>query len=445
MPQGLSAPRQPRSSDLPEYLLSSPPQRIPPSPPWDEALPSVANDDIPRSPVSEKPVRSKSDSRLSGKNSTWNLIYSMKMKSNTQGSSDAGNIALDRTTALDSPTSHETELHISPPSSPLADSSAGDLCESEQQTKSKFSYFYRKKKPSVPVYKIEALEGEAIASRHNMGTASIGCEFYKIEFGQFKDRPACMIIVDVRLVYEPDNSIKAAKIELQFAKDVAQTPFPEDPKYDQNTKAPISKVFAPKYIVGMPTNIHISKHHHIRPKLQGMSFKIDIGGGGGQETSIAQSLWRVVGRMEEHNGIDDTFCWKIFENQRSKDSVPRELRLGMIAFHEDQPFCVNTNVSGSTRQKHRHQKSTQGKRWFYPPSFNDIGRHVLQDVMVENLVNKQNWLIRDIAPSKETERNTVNLIDIADIGGVAGSGIDGGGLITDSLDDVTVMDSSLYY
>lgn len=445
MPQGLSAPRQLRSSDLPEYLSFNPPQRTPPSPPTDEAFSPDANDDFPKPLVSQKPFHSKSDSRLSGKKSTWNLIYSMKIKSDTQRSSDAGNTALDRTTTLGTPASHETELHISPPSSSLADLSAGESCESEQQTKSKLSYFHRKKKPSVPVYKIEALEGEAIASRHNMDTASIGCEFYKIEYGQFKDRPACMIIVDVRLVYEPNNAIREAKIELQFAKDVAQTLFPEDPRYAQNTKATISKVFAPQYIAGMPTNIRVSKHHHIRPKLQGASFKIDVGGGGGQETSITQSLWRVLGRMEEHNGIDDTFCWKIFQNQRSKDSVPREVRLGMIVFHEDQPFCVNINVSGSMRQKYRRQKSTQGKRWFYPPRFNDIGRHVLQDVMVENLVNKQNFLIRDIAPSRETERNTVNLIDIADIGGVAGSRTAGGGLITDSLDDASVMDSNFLY
>ena len=439
MPQGLSAPRQPRSSDLPEYLSSSPPQRAPPSLPTDEALPPDANDDFPKPPVPERLVRLKSDNRLSGKKSTWNLIYSMKKKSDTRRSSDAGNTALDRTAALGTPAIHETELHISPPSSPLADSSAGELCESEQQTKTKMSYFHRKKKPSVPVDKTEALEGESIATRHKMGTASIDCEFYKIEYGQFKGRPACMIIVDVRLVYTPDNAIKTTKIELQFAKDVAQTLSPEGPKYAQNTKAPISKVFAPKYIVGMPINIHVSKHHHIRPKLQGASFKIDVGGGGSKETSIHPYMWRVVGSMEEHNGIDDTFCWKIFENQRSKDSVPREVRLGMIAFHEDQPFCVNINVSGSTREKHRHQKSTQGKRWFYPPNFNDIGRHVLQDVMVENLVNKQNFLIRDIAPSRETERNTGNLIDISDIGGVAGSEIDGGGLITDSLDDASSL------
>ncbi|KAM0800826.1 hypothetical protein BDR22DRAFT_889176 [Usnea florida] len=441
MPQGLSASRQPPSSDLPEYLSSSPPQRAPPSLPTDEALPPDPNDDFPKPPLPERPARLKSDSRLSGMKSTWNLIYSMKKKPDTQGSSEAGNTALDRTTALGTPASHEIELHISPPSSLLADLSAGELCESEQQPKSKSSYFNRKKKSSVPVDNIEALEGESIATRHNMGTASIDCEFYKIEYGQFKERPACMIIVDVRLVYTPDDAIKTTKIELQFAKDVAQILSPDGPKYAQSTKAPISKVFAPKYIVGMPTNIHVSKHHHIRPKLEGASFKIDVGGGGGRETSIDQYLWRVVGSMEEHNGIDDTFCWEIFENERSKDSVPREVRLGMIAFHEHQPFCVNINVSGSTRQKHRHQKSTQGKRWFYPPNFDDIGRHVLQDVMVENLVNKQNLLIRDIAASRETERNTVNLIDISDIGGVAGSEIDGGGLITDSLDDA----ASLYY
>ena len=436
MPQGLSAPRQSRSSDLPEYLSSSPPQRAPPPLPTDEALPPDADDDFRKPPLPERPVLLKSDSRLSGKKSTWNWIYTMKKKSYTQGSGDAGNTALDRTTASGTPASHETELHISPPSSLLAGSSAGELCESEQQIKSKLSYFHREKMPSVPVDKIEALEGESIATRHYIGTASIDCEFYKIEYGQFKERPACMVIVDVRLVYTPDNAIKTTKIELQFAKDVAQTLSPKGPKYAQNTKAPISKVFAPKYIVGMPTNIHVSKHHHIRPKLEGATFKIDVGGSGGRETSIDQYLWRVVGSMEEHNGIDDTFCWKIFENQRSKDSVPREVRLGMIAFHEDQPFCVHVNVSGSTRQKQRHQKSTQGKRWFYPPNFNDIGRHVLQDVTMENLVNKQNFLIRDIEPSRETEPNTANLIDISDIGE-----IDGGGLITDSLDDA----SSLYY
>lgn len=447
MPQDLSAPRQPRSYKLPEYLSSSPPQRNPTSLPTDEASPPDANDDFLKPPLSEKPVLSEPDSRLSGKKSTRNFVYSMmsRKKSDTQGSSDAGNTALDRTTASSTPASHETELHISPPSSPLADLGAGEKCESEQQTKSKLSFFHRKKKPSVPVYKIEALEGESIASRHNMGTASIDCEFYKIEYGQFKDRPACMIIVDVRLVYEPDNAIKETKIELQFAKEVAQTLSPEDPGYAQNTRAPISKVFAPKYVVGMPTTTHVSKNHHIGPKLQGMSFKIDLGGGGGQETSTTQYLWRVLGNREEHNGIYDTFCWTIFQNEHSKDSVPREVRLGMIAFHEGQPFSINSNIKGSTRQKHQRRKLTQGERWFYPPISDDIGRHVLQDVMVENLVNKQNLLIRDVAPSRGTERNTVNLIDIADIGGVAGSGIDGGGLITDLLDDATVADSSLYY
>ena len=459
MPQDLSAPRQPRSSNLREYLSSSPPQRNPPSLPMDEASPPDANDGFPKPPLPERPILSmgsKSDSRIFGKKSTRNMIYSRisRNKSDTQGLSDAGNTALDRKTAPGRPASHEKELHISPPSSPLTDLGASELCESEQQTKSKLSYFHRKKKSSVHVDNIEALEGESIASRHNMGTASIDCDFFKIEYGQFKERQACMIIVDVRLVYIPDNTIKTTKIELQFAKDVTQTLPPEDPKYDQNTMAPISKVFAPDYIEGMPTTTHKSTHHHIKPKLGALGFKIDFGGGGGQETSTPQYCWRVVGNREEHNGIYDTFCWQISQNEFSEDSVPRKVRLGMIAFHEGQPFCVNSNIKGSTRQKHQRRKSTQGKRWFYPPSADDIGRHVLQDVMVENLVNKQNLLIRDIAPSRGTERNTVNLIDIADIGGVAGNGIDGGGLITDLLDDATaadplddaaVADSSLYY
>lgn len=234
----------------------------------------------------------------------------------------------------------------------------------------------------------------------------------------------------MRLVNPPDNTIDRVKVELQFAKDNAQNLSPEDTDCAKESKAPISKVFAPENIEGVPRYSQKTAHHNIKPKVEGLSFKLDTSGGGSQIVSTK------------------------VQNEVSDDSVPRQLRLGMIAFHEYQPFWVKANIEGSTRQKHRRPKATHEKRGFNPPNSEDVGRHILQEAMVENLVSKQNLLIRDIAPSRVLERTTMNLIDIAEISGGAGSGIDGGGMVEDALSigdagvtadsPTTVMDSSMY-
>ncbi len=291
----------------------------------------------------------------------------------------------------------------------------------------------RGRKTSEPTDKIEAIEGELAASRHEIGSASIDCEFHKIEYGQFKDRPACIIIIDVRLVSPPENTIERAQMEFQFAKDDEQNLAPENHISTQITKEPISRVFAPEDIEGMPSQSTKTVHHSIKPKIEGLTFKIDTGGGGGQTTTINNHRWQVVGRREKHNNIYDTFGWKIFQNEVSQDSVPRKVRLGMIAFHRYQPFWVNVSINGRTRQKHRRLKATQEKRWFTPPNIEDVGHHILQEAMVESLVTKQNLRIRDIAPSRLVEGRTMNLIDTTEFSGGAGTVIDGGGAVMDLL------------
>lgn len=353
--------------------------------------------------------------------------------SSIQVSTGAGNGSLERPFTPSTMTGNETELQISPSSSATADPSTTQLYEPKPKNKFRLPSYHHDRKSSEPSHKIEAIEGESIASRHNVGDASIDCEFYKIEYGQFKERPACMIVVDVRIVYPPDNTISSVKLEFQFAKDDVQKLSSEHHGSAQSTKAPISKVFAPEMIEGLPSNSQKTTHHDIKPIIQGLSFKLGTGGGGGQTTITETHRWRVQGRREEHNGIYDAFGWNIFQNKISEDSVPRQVRLGMIAFHQHQPFCVDVNIEGSIRQMHRHRKATHDRRWFNPPNAEDVGRHILQEAMVENLVSKQNLLIRDIAQSRVMEGKTVNLIDLGEISGGAGTGIDGGGIITDLL------------
>ena len=360
-------------------------------------------------------------------------------RSSTQASTDASNESLERPLTPNTTTSHETELH-SRPSSPTATPSTSRSRKSKSKHKYGVTSYRREKKSSEPAHRMEASEGESVASRHKIGSASIDCEFYKIEYGQFKGRPACLIIVDVRLVYPPDNTIDKVKLEFQFAKDGEQNLPSEDLDFAQNKNNPISKVFAPEMIEGMPKHTTKLTHHDIKPKIECLSFKVDTGGGGGQTTATKEYRWRVLGRREEHNGIYDTFGWNIFQNEVSDDSVPRQVRLGMIAFHQHQPFSVNVNIEGGTRQKHRRPKATHETRWFNPPNAEDVGRHILQEAMVENLVSKQNLLIRDIAQSRVLEGKTANLMDLVEFGAGAGSRIDGGGVIEDLL---TIGDMAL--
>ena len=259
----------------------------------------------------------------------------------------------------------------------------------------------------------------------------------------------------MRLVYPPDNTIDRAKLEFQFATEGEHNIRSEKHGFGQNTKAPISKVFAPELMEGLPTYSQKTTRHDIKPKIEGLSFKIDSGGGGREMTACKEHRWRVLGRREEHEGIYDTFGWNIFQNEASEDSVPRHVRLGMIAFHQHEPFWVNVNIEGSTRQKYWRLKATQEKRWFNPPDPVDVRRHSLQESMVDNLVSRQNLLIRDLAQSRRMEGKTANLIDVAAFSGGAGIAMDGGEVLTDNTDllsigeicasadsPTTVMDSS---
>ena len=430
-----SSSKQQHSPSGPEREpSSSPPQEKPLTPPSDEVPLSSPGESVHKLPLPRWSAPT-SEASIAEKKSAWHSIPRMmsRNRSSAQGSTGAGNASPKRPLTPSPTNDHEIQVQSSPPSSPTANPSTGQSHGPKSKTKSRLPSYRREGRPSLPARKIQAIEGESAASRHKIDTASIDSEFYKIEYGQFKGRPACLIIVDVRLVYPPDNTIDRAKLEFQFGTDSEHNICSEDHDFAQNAKAPISKVFAPELMEGLPTCSKKTTNHDIKPKFQGLGFKIDPGGAGGETTAFKEYRWRVLGRREEQNGIYDTFGWNVYQNEASEDSVPRQVRLGMIAFHEHQPFWVNVNIEGSTRQKHWRLKATQEKRWFDPPDPEDVGRHTLQESMVDNLVSKQNLLIRDVAWGRKTEGKTVNLIDVAEFNGGAGIGIDGGEVLTDLL------------
>ena len=318
------------------------------------------------------------------------------------------------------------ELPISRMPSPNASASSREL----HGVKSKWLPHIRKvsaKDTSVePAPRVPALEGESIVSRHRIDTASIEGDFHRIEYGQFKGKPACLIIVDLRLAYQPSSTIKGMRIEFQFGKD-SKEPM-TSPTPTQTTTAtyipPISKNFYPDELVGETDYSKIKKHSNIKPEIGGMSFKVSTGGGGSHVTTTKQHRWRVQGRTEEHNGVYDTFGWRIFENTESENSVPRKVRLGMVAFHEHQPFWVETTVEGSLRKNNPFTRAsaTRGKKWFYPPSLDERDDNVLDAEDLEDQVSRYNMLIEGVALRTADRQHTVNQINLIDVGGMNGGG-----------------------
>ncbi|MCJ1377497.1 hypothetical protein MMC17_000592 [Xylographa soralifera] len=287
-----------------------------------------------------------------------------------------------------------------------------------------------------PAANVPAIEGESIAPRHKLDTASIEGDFYKIEYGQLKGKPACMIIVDLRLAYQRNSTIKGTKIEFQFGRHSTQPP--ASPDFLQTTLSPansmISKVFYPDELTGEAKDILTKKHSNTKPEISALGCKVGAGGGGAHITMTKQFYWRVQGRTEEHNGIYDTFGWTVFENTQSENSVPRKVRLGMVAFHDLQPFWVETTVEGSLRKGVPFSKATitREKRWFAPSKLGDSIVNSLDVDMLEDQVNRYNMCIEGVAPTKTANRQLVGQINVLDFGGVS-SGSKGSGITSSFL------------
>lgn len=295
-------------------------------------------------------------------------------------------------------------------------------------SKPKFKFGRKKSSQKTPVKDLVALEGEDIASRLKLGTASIDGEFHKIEYGQFRQRPACLITVDLRLIYQPESTINKVRVDFKFApfvEELGEKPIP-------TKRSPISKVLAPVELEGMADRSKDTQHKRWEPEFSVFSVTGKLGGGGGHKTVNAKHRWRVQGQTEEHDDIYDTFRWRIVENTVSEDSVPRHVRLGMIVFHQHERFEVETTIVGSLRGSMRGRggvpsKSIKEKRWFQPPTFDQVGEHALHECMLQHHVGNYNLQIVDVEPDRKLERQLTTLIDFTTMNG---DDEDGGGMIT---------------
>ena len=207
-----------------------------------------------------------------------------------------------------------------------------------------------KTEPHVPAPRIPAQVDCAIASRYYLRDASIEGDFSAIEYGLFNNKPACMVVADIRLVYQPSYTISSAVIQFRFGHEDETSNEPaKKHTFDHSTTSSIPPTMPPQPIVTrafFPQELAggretVKETTNINPKL-GISWPgiagADISGYSHEQSQTGHRQWRVQGRTKEHEHICDTFAWNVAENEVSiEDSVPRRFTVGMIAYLPPMP------------------------------------------------------------------------------------------------------------
>ena len=211
-------------------------------------------------------------------------------------------------------------------------------------------------KPLLPRTQLQI--GAAVAPRCEMDEASVHSKIGHIEYGSYNGEAACLLIIDFRLVFQPATTIKAVDIEFRFASS------PVNALQPNVTIASVAKAikasrattacnpmmpddaYFPQELTG-----HVEHAQEMRasnPTI-GAGFygaKLGVSGmGATQRGQITKSQWRVQGNWKRHDGVTDALTWKVIENKYSKDSVPRDFRVGMIV------FVPTSTVDGETSYK----------------------------------------------------------------------------------------------
>jgi hypothetical protein len=272
-------------------------------------------------------------------------------------------------------------------------------CPASSSSSSKRSSFTWRRKSSQATTRVRAQAGEAITSRCRMGDASVEGDFASIRFGTYNRRPACHIMVDFRLVFQPTSTINSAQIQFRFGSDAG------------TTGAQATKSFFPDELTGQYDTTQEIRAINPNIGLGLAGCKASISGMSQQQARVKRRQWRVQGTREEHEGVYDTFCWKVMENEFSEDSVPRHFRTGMVVYlpstsetnaEHQADFWVDISVEGTLRGLRSKHNKVQERRWFEPTLAERERRDTLDASALVEMVREENKKILDLVPAERT-------------------------------------------
>ncbi len=278
-------------------------------------------------------------------------------------------------------------------STAIASSTTSTACSGSNSTASKRSSFsWGRRSPDSAPHIIAQID-ESVTTCWQLGDASISGDFASIEYGLYNNRPACAIIVDFRLVFQPSSTIKWARCEFQFGCSATDAP---------TSRA--STAFYPDELNGQYDTAEELRSINPEIGVAAYGFKAGISGTQ-QQTRTKRRHWRVQGHRIDHSGIYDTFCWEINGNEFSEDSVPRHFRTGMIVYlppdSTNREGWVDVTIDGSLRGVFPRHKTVREQRYFRVSPAQLGCQNILDAMRLRCRVEEVNMKISDLAPSKQ--------------------------------------------
>lgn len=174
--------------------------------------------------------------------------------------------------------------------------------------------------------------------------AGIESTFRTIEYGTFRDKPACLIVIDVRFVYNKKYQMRSANIQFTFNKDPSSST--SDISFPRTTNA-----YGPTDSFGDVESVSSTQNICLNTPGTVVGCNLPTATIGSSSVRTQNQKWQIQGtRQIPKQGPSQTYNWTIFDNDLSSfDSFPRDVTLWMIIEHDNMPFYANVHMEGKLR------------------------------------------------------------------------------------------------
>ncbi|MCJ1439422.1 hypothetical protein MMC27_008816 [Xylographa pallens] len=174
--------------------------------------------------------------------------------------------------------------------------------------------------------------------------ARIESAFRTIEYIEFRDRPACLIVIDVRFIYNKKYQMRSANIEIAFRKDPDSSTIESSFPCSTDTYGP-TEYFGDTESISNTQNVNLTTPGTIA------SYGLPTATIGSSRVQTQNQKWQIQGtRQLPKLGPSQTYNWTIYDNDLSSfESFPRSVTLWMIVEHDNSPFYAEMHMDGKLR------------------------------------------------------------------------------------------------
>ena len=168
--------------------------------------------------------------------------------------------------------------------------------------------------------------------------------FRTIEYGRFRNKPACLIVIDVRFLYNKKYQMKSANIKLTFSKD------PDDSTDDVSFPC-TTDAYGPTEYFGSVESVSNTQSVGLATPGTIASYGIPTATIGSTSVRTKTQQWQIQGRRHlPKQGPSQTYSWTISDNDLSSfETFPRAVTLWMIIEHDNTPFSAEVHMEGKLR------------------------------------------------------------------------------------------------